>query len=203
MNINRVAHSPRSGHTSKSVNANFLLGIGLLLLTLTGCQKAVVQPEPESAEPGTTPPYTLDAGDKLRVNVYEHENLSGTFTVDDGGTISLPLIGRIRVSGMTVPEVETTVTGQLVRNHINDPRVSIDLLELRPFCVFGEVKTPGCYSYVYGMTASKAIAMAGGYTYRAKTDQLLIRRDDGKLVHGTNETRILAGDVIEVQERLF
>jgi polysaccharide export outer membrane protein len=66
----------------------------------------------------------------------------------------------------------------------------------------GEVKNPGCFSYVPGMTASEAVAMAGGYTYRAKKNQLVITRNGNKL-GGDHDTPVLWGDVIEVLERLF
>lgn len=180
----------------------------LLAMALAGCQTAAVPPTDTLADSGQNTQasphtYTLGPGDKLRVTVYEHENLSGTFAVDDAGTVSLPLVRRMVVKGMSLPQLEEAVTKQLLANHIVDPKVSIDLLELRPLCVFGEVRNPGCFSYIHGMTASKAIAMAGGYTYRAKENQLLITREDGREVAGSHTTPVFSGDVIEVPERMF
>lgn len=180
----------------------------LFAAALAGCQTAAVAPAETLADgdrnaaagPHT---YTLGPGDKVRVTVYEHENLSGTFAVDDAGTVALPLVRRMVVKGMTLPQFEAAVTKQLIANHIVEPKVSIDLLELRPLCVFGEVRNPGCFSYIHGMTASKAIAMAGGYTYRAKENRLLITREDGRQLTGTHVTPVFSGDVIEVPERLF
>ena len=67
----------------------------------------------------------------------------------------------------------------------------------------GEVRIPGCFGYIYGMIASKAIAMAGGYTYRAKKNELVITREDGRKVAGNHDTPVFSGDVIEVLERFF
>ena len=92
--------------------------------------------------------------------MYEHESLSGVFSVDDTGNISLPLIRRIAVRGLTVLELEKYVTEELVKNHIYDPKVSIELIDIHPFCVIGEVLRQGCFPYVYGLTADKAIAFA-------------------------------------------
>lgn len=149
------------------------------------------------------PVYTLGSGDELRVSVYEHEGLSGVFSVDDTGNISLPLIRRIAVRGLTVPELEKYVTEELVKNHIYDPKVSIELIDIHPFCVIGEVLRQGCFPYVYGLTADKAIAFAGGYSYRATKNKFMITREDGTMVDGTHATPIYSGDVIEVTERFF
>ena len=180
-----------------------LLTLCLFILLATGCQTTVPPADTMQTPQASRPAYTLGTGDKLRVTVYEHENLSGIFAVDDAGTIALPLVRRISVKGMTLPELEKAITRQLLDNHIVDPRVSIDLVELRPFCVLGEVRNPGCFGYVHGMTASKAIAMAGGYTYRAKINQLAITREDGSRLVGTHDTPVFSGDVIEVPERYF
>lgn len=198
----------RSNRPQTLLTATTPLLAWLLATALSGCQTAPVTPTDtlaDTAQDRQAGPhsYTLGPGDKLRVTVYEHDNLSGTFAVDDVGTVSLPLVRRITVSGMTLPELEAAVTRQLVANHIVDPKVSIDLLELRPLCVFGEVRNPGCFAYIHGMTASKAIAMAGGYTYRAKENQLLITRENGREVAGNHTTPVFSGDVIEVPERFF
>ncbi len=150
------------------------------------------------------PVYTLGSGDQLRIGVYGHESLSGIFAVDDTGNISLPLIRRITVRGYTVLELEEHVTEELVKNHIADPRVSIELISIHPFCVIGEVMRQGCFPYSYGLTADKAIAFAGGYTYRAAKNEFVITREDGTVVdNGTHSTPIYSGDVIEVSERYF
>jgi polysaccharide export outer membrane protein len=184
-------------------------GIFILLLACffmlfgTGCQTAFPDQDTQEAENLAHPPYTLGPGDKIRVTVYGHEDLSGVFAVDDAGRISLPLIRGINVKGLTLPELEQHITQELLKNDIVNPRVSTDLVELRPFCVLGEVRNPGCFSYVYGMNTSKAIARAGGYTYRANETRFLITREDGRKVTANRNTPVFSGDTVEVLERLF
>ena len=169
----------------------------------TACQQTPTDRESSQDASYDHPVYTLGPGDKIRVTVYGHDDLSGIFIVDDTGRISLPLIRGVNVKGMDLPELEQSVTKHLVRNHIVNPKVSIDLIELRRFCIFGEVRNPGCFNYVYGMIASKAIAIAGGYSYRARKNKLSITREDGGLVVGGHDTLIFGGDIIEVSERFF
>lgn len=175
----------------------------LFIAVGTGCQGTSSLRESLESPGSGHPPYTLGPNDKIRITVYEHEDLSGSFTVDDAGKISLPLIGRITAKGLTLPEVEQTVIKHLSSNQILNPKVSIDVIELRPFCVLGEVNNPGCFSYVYRMSANKAIATAGGYTYRAKKNEFLITREDGQKIKGDQNTPIFGGDMLEVFERFY
>jgi len=182
--------------------------IGSLLLCFlfalgAGCQSRF--PERASLEQSRVghPEYTLGPGDKVKITVYTHTDLSGSFSVDSTGRLSLPLIRGIDAKGLTLLELEQTIRKRLLANYIADPKVSADLLELRPYCVFGEVNNPGCYSYIYGMSAAKAIAQAGGYTYRAKVNEFVVTRDNGRKVAGNHDAPILPGDVIEVFERFF
>ena len=178
----------------------------ILLLPLTiaaGCQTAPPNAGPAEPQQQESRVYTLGPGDKIRVTVYEHENLSGNFTVDDSGRLSLPLLGGIEVKGMTLPELEKTITKRLLENEILNPKVSAGLLEFGPFCILGEVRNPGCFSYVHGLTASRAIALAGGYTYRAVKNKFVITRQDGRKVTGNEDTPVYRGDLVEVKERFF
>jgi len=180
------------------------LALFLALIAVIGCQGTFPDQESLGRARSDHPEYTLGPGDSIRVTVYEHEDLSGTFTVDDGGRISLPLVRGINVRSLTLPELEETIIQNLMRHQIIDPKVSIDFVGgLRPFCILGEVRNPGCFNYVHGMIASKAIATAGGYTYRALKNKLLITREDGRKVTGDHDTPIFVGDMIEVFERLF
>ena len=148
-------------------------------------------------------PYFLGPGDKVRITVYRDEDLSGTYGVDSSGRISLPLVGGVVAQGLTIPELERTIADRLSRDYLKDPSVSIDLAASRPFCVFGQVNKPGCFEYFSGMRGAGAIATAGGYTYRAKENKLLITGEDGKKLIGDHDTPILPGDTIEIAERYF
>ena len=150
--------------------------------------------------------YRLGPGDLLRVVVFGHEDLSGEFEVKGSGHVSLPLIREVKAQGLTLRQFEQAVTDVLKPDFLINPRVSVDVLNYRPFYIIGEVKRPGSYPYVNGMTVVNAIALAGGYTYRAKEKEVLITRarDAGrKQEPADHETRVLPGDVIEVPERFW
>lgn len=150
--------------------------------------------------------YRLGPGDEIRVMVYGHTDLSGEFEVDGMGRVSLPLIREVNAEGLTPRELEQAITDKLKPDFLKNPKVSVDVLNYRPFYIFGEVKKPGSYAYVNGMTVVNAIALAGGYTYRAKENNVLIIRAkdvDREKNSADHDTIVLPGDVIEVPERFF
>jgi polysaccharide biosynthesis/export protein VpsN len=149
--------------------------------------------------------YTLGTGDLLRVTVFGHADLSGEFEVDSTGRITLPLIGNLVVVNRTLDYVEELVVAALKPDYLKNPQVSVEILSYRPFYIIGEVANPGSYAYVGGMRVINAVAMAGGFTYRAKEDDLLITRakGDGRQERAGQETPVFPGDVIEVPERFF
>jgi protein involved in polysaccharide export with SLBB domain len=150
--------------------------------------------------------YTLGAGDKLRITVYNETDLSGEFEVNGEGYVSVPLLGQIKVLGQTTNEVQTLLTQKYGKDYLVNPSVSIEVTNYRPFFIIGEVNRPGGYPYVNGMTIINAVALAGGYTPRANHDRI-------KVKHGSDTTAqqqevkedsaVLPGDVIEVPERFF
>ncbi|WP_417796298.1 polysaccharide biosynthesis/export family protein [Terasakiella pusilla] len=152
------------------------------------------------------PVYTLDSGDKIKVTVFEEKDLSDTFEVSSEGDISMPLIGNVYVKGKTLKEVKESITNKFLDGFLKNPRVGIEVLNYRPFYILGEVNEPGSYPYVNGMTALNAIALGGGFTYRAdKEDLILIRANDPeqKKISITPDTKVFPGDVVRVEERLF
>ena len=120
--------------------------------------------------------YRLGSGDRIKVTVYGHDDLSGEFELDSEGKVAMPLIQDVQAGGLTVAELEHAVTDKLSPDFLKHPRVSIEVLNYRPFYILGEVREPGSYPYVNGMTLIKAVAMAGGYTYRARTSKVTITR---------------------------
>jgi polysaccharide export outer membrane protein len=149
--------------------------------------------------------YSLGTGDQLRVTVFGHEDLSGDFEVDSSGRITLPLVGDLLVVNRTLDNVEQLIVSALKPDYLKNPQVSVEIISYRPFYIIGEIANPGSYPYVGGMRVIIAVAMAGGFTYRAKEDDMLITRakGDGKQERGGQETSVLPGDVIEVPERFF
>jgi len=149
--------------------------------------------------------YRLGTGDRLRITVFGEEDLSGEFEVDDTGSIALPLVGEVTAAKKTPRELERDVAAALADGYLVSPRVSIEVLNYRPFFILGEVKDPGKYPYVNGMTVLNAVAVAGGYTYRARKDQMVVVRggENGQEIQAQESTPVLPGDIIRVPERLF
>jgi len=149
--------------------------------------------------------YSLGTGDVLRVTVFGQEDLSGEFEVDSAGRISLPLVGDLLVVNRSLDHVEQLVVAALEPDYLKNPQVSVEIINYRPFYIIGEVANPGSYPYVGGMRVINAVAMAGGFTYRAKEQDLLITRakGNGQQERAGQETPVFPGDVIEVSERFF
>lgn len=150
--------------------------------------------------------YRLGAGDRIRVTVFGHEDQSGEFIVSETGTVALPLAGTLAFGGLGIDEAERAVVRALKPDYLLDPRVSIEVVEYRPFYIIGEVNEPGAYAYVAGMTVNEAVALAGGFTYRARKSQVTVIRasDPGRAERSIPATDpVLPGDVVKVLERLF
>ncbi len=150
--------------------------------------------------------YRLGSGDKLRIIVFGEEDLSGEFLVDGSGMVSMPLIGEVDAKGQTVREFQRKVEVALQDGYLNDPRVSAEVANFRPFYILGEVNKPGTYPYSDGLTVMNAVAVAEGFSYRANQRVIYIRRD-GEMAEVqyplTSTTMVRPGDTIRVAERLF
>ena len=150
--------------------------------------------------------YVLGQGDRIRITVFGHENLTGEFLLSETGTVSLPLVGVLDFNGTTLKAAQDIVANALKPDYLVNPKVSVEVLEYRPFYIIGEVNNPGTYPYVHGMTVIEAVAIGGGFTYRARKKRMLVIRED-------DETRteqeispndeVLPGDLIRIAERFF
>jgi len=150
--------------------------------------------------------YTLGAGDKVRVIVFGETDLGGEFVVDDAGFLRLPLIGQLSAAGRTLRELENDIAAKLGAQYLKDPRVSVEVLNYRPFYILGEVNKPGEYPYVANMNVLNAVAVAGGYTYRANESSVYIKRKDSKeeaKFPADDTTKLMPGDIVRVSERWF
>jgi polysaccharide export outer membrane protein len=150
--------------------------------------------------------YRLDAGDRLRVVVYGQEGLTNSYAIDAGGSITMPLIGAVRARGLTPAALAGSITARLRNGFIREPSVAVEIEAYRPFFILGEVAAPGQYPYVPNMSVEAAVAIAGGFSPRA-------RRDEVMLSHTTEQgivraavplgTPIDPGDTIQIGERWF
>ena len=156
--------------------------------------------------------YRLGAGDQVRILVFGEDQLSGEYRVNDTGRIALPLIGAVRAAGASTTELESTVAGGLKRaGMLRDPSVAVEVIAYRPIFVLGEVNKPGQYPYQPGMTVVTAVAVAGGFTYRAVDDYAAVVRTfdpgtpQGRAIEGKayRQTFVQPGDVITIFERRF
>jgi len=151
-------------------------------------------------------PYRLGTGDKIRLTVYNEATLSGEFSLNDQGAVTLPLIGPVVLIGKTIAESEAMITERYGKDYLVNPRVNVEVLSYRPFFILGEVRSPGSYAYVNGMTVVNAVALAGGYTPRSNRDRIVVKRasDPDKGEQRVEEdSAVLPGDVIRVPERFF
>lgn len=173
----------------------------LCLPALAGAEPLAVSPDRDIADA-----YTLGAGDRVKVTVFGESDLSGTFEVSSTAIISMPLIGEVEAGGRTVRELESQITQKLLDGYLKDPQVGAEVVNYRPFYIIGEVRQPGSYAYVNGMTVLNAVALGGGFTHRARESKVWLTRGGDQvkkevMVEAT--TPIMPGDVIRVAERFF
>lgn len=187
--------------------ASALVSATLMTAMLAGCAVNRYAPLPVSEIGKARAPYRLDAGDKLRVTVYREPELSGEFTVNSAGAVALPLMGEVPVKGLTSSEVEAELTRRFASGGLlRDPRISVDIYDYRTFAILGEVQRPGVFPAKDGVTLTDAVAMAGGYTYRANERSLLIRRGNQGPYYSVDvnaDVRVEPGDAIKVEEVHF
>lgn len=151
--------------------------------------------------------YSLGPGDQVRIITFGEDNLTGEFRVNDSGNIALPLVGAVHAAGLTSGRLEQAVAAALqAAKLVQHPSVAVEVIAYRPIYVLGEVNKPGQYPYQPGMTVVAAVAVAGGFTYRAIDDYAaVVRTAGGKEIEGkaTRQSSIQPGDVITIFERRF
>ncbi len=171
---------------------------------MAGCAPgADLQPLSDYA-PGA---YRLGGGDQIRVITFGSDQLSGQFRVDDQGQVAMPLVGNITAGGLSSTDFAAKLSDTLrEEKFLKDPSVSVEVLAYRPIFVLGEVTKPGQYAYSPGMTMLTAVAVAGGFTYRAVQGYASdVRTSGGPAREGkiTPRTFLAPGDVVKIYERHF
>jgi polysaccharide biosynthesis/export protein len=148
--------------------------------------------------------YRLDAGDKLRVVVYGQEGLTNSYAIDAGGSIAMPLIGAVPARGRTPAGLAALIAAKLRNGYIREPSVAVEIESYRPFFILGEVAAPGQYPYVPNMSVESAVAIAGGFSPRARRDAVTLTHTDGsgsiRIVVPLG-TAVNPGDTVLVGER--
>ena len=172
-------------------------------LCLLGPRAAAAAPDVTTSQ---SVDYRLGSGDKIRVITFGEESLTGEFVVSGSGKVALPLVGEVQAAGLTAPQFQEVVQSALRNGYLKDPKVSVEVLNYRPFYILGEVQKPGEYPYTNGLTVLNAVATANGFTYRANQKKVFIKRAGESAQHETSltsSTPVAPGDTIRLPERFF
>jgi protein involved in polysaccharide export with SLBB domain len=151
--------------------------------------------------------YRLASGDVISISVVGEDDLKREkVRLNDAGTIQFPVVGEIRIKGMTIGEVEQWITSSLKGRYLVNPKVVVNIDEYRPFFINGEVLKPGGYPYVPGLTVLKAVTLAGGFKDRASRSRIFVVRDcdSNRARHKVDmDTAIYPGDLLTIEESFF
>lgn len=155
----------------------------------------------------STGDYRIGSGEKLLITVFGQPELTREYQIDGAGRLAFPLVGTVKAAGMTPAALESILVDKLEPDYVREANVTVEVMSFRPFYIVGEVRQPGSYQFVPGMTVLNAVALGGGYTYRARENAFLLRRPagDGTVNHlwANADTPILPGDIVTVRERYF
>ena len=172
----------------------------------------------KSAGESAVAAYSVQAGDKLNIQVYRDKDLSGAFTVDDSGSINYPLLGSVSVKGLTTEQVRQTLTERLAKDYVVDPQVQVDFEKSlnKSVMVLGQVSKPGNYDYTPDLTVLRLVLVAGGFTAVADLGKVKIIRTEKEGTKTTirvnvkritdgkdDDVKVESGDLVVVPESLF
>lgn len=211
MGTDRIAGPSGAGRWVAAAHCLLGLLLALAVASCDGARSASGRGTEMTAHRDSTGPdldvYRLGPGDKVKVSVFGHPEESGEFVVDNEGMLPYSPIGQIKAQGLTVAEVQEELRVQLDRTLLVNPRVSTEVVNYRPFYIYGEVQRGGSYPYVSGLTVRRAIAIAGGFTRRARQEPVIVLREGrdqaASRLEAELDVPVFPGDVIEVERRLF
>ncbi len=185
-----------------------LLSGGLLFMAAT------------KAAPAQEANYVLAPNDLVSVTVFQEDDLATKVRVGNDGTISVPLIGSVRVGGKSVDEAAQMIRTRLAKGYLVNPQVNVGVVEFakRLVTVLGQVTKGGTFEFPNQgpLSLLQAIGLAGGYSKTANPGKIIVkRRTNGKevvmLVNGKELAgkkdaapfEVLPGDTITVAESIF
>jgi polysaccharide export outer membrane protein len=176
----------------------------LFAVSLAGCSSAGsnLPPLPQGTSGSSDTGYRLAPNDKLKITVFGAEDMSGDFAVNDAGNVAMPLIGDIKAAGLTPPQLARAIERRLKDGYMKDPKVSVQANAYRPIYIFGEVTKPGEYPYSSNMSVLNAVALGGGYSYRANQNYVVVSRG-GHEYKADVTARLQPDDIVRVPERFF
>ncbi|MFZ5802849.1 MAG: polysaccharide biosynthesis/export family protein [Candidatus Omnitrophota bacterium] len=203
-----------------------ICGVVFILLGLTGIPTAAWAEEAESLssypaqilqEAGRDDSaYVIGPENFVLIRILGETDTQQTFRVDESGTITHPLVGRIKIAGKTVAEAEHLMEEALKGGYILNPNVTLLVLEHSRFSILGEVRNPGHYEILGQLRLVEAISMAGGFTpvanekkvkiiRKTETGEIKMEENVEEIMRGGKEDHVFiqAGDVINVSKSFF
>ena len=177
--------------------------VPILLLSVNPLQAQDIGDLPESSLDST---YALGPADQLKISIFNQDDLSGNYVLDGNGRFSMPLIGTVEAAGLSPSELEALLISKLKPDYLVNPRIFIQVVNYRPYYLIGESLGTGAFPYVAGMTYLTAIAIAGGFSYRAKKEFVYVIRGDDpdrEEIKLDIDEKVQPGDIIRVAERIF
>jgi polysaccharide biosynthesis/export protein len=148
-------------------------------------------------------PYVLGPSDQLVIDVFGIDELSKTVTVDLTGQIAMPLVGSLKVSGMTTDELTAMLATRLRQAHVRDPKITVNIATAasQVITVDGSVTTPGIYPLVGRMSLMRAIARASGTSEFARENYVVVFRNvEGKRYAALYDLRAIRQGIYEDPE---
>jgi len=155
-------------------NALIIFALGFVLV-------APVALSGQQEEPSFVKEYRIGPKDLLEITVFELPELNQTVRVSEDGTITLPLLGAVKIDGLTKDELEQRISSLLEEKYLKNPRVSVFIREYQSklVAVIGAVENPGMYELIGRFTLLQMISKAGGFKESA-SDEIFVLRDGEK-----------------------
>jgi polysaccharide export outer membrane protein len=149
---------------------------------------------------GQAADYVVGPQDVLTITVWDQPDMSGKYSVETDGTLAFPMIGRVKVGGMKIRDVEGEIKKRLADGYFKNPQLSVAIEQYRSQRIFivGEVRNPGAFPLTGDMTLIEALAHAGSITADASHEAVVVRPRDravsGPSLPGQND----AAEVLRV-----
>ena len=148
--------------------------------------------------------YRFGPGDTIKISVYLETDLYFEGQISQQGNIDFPLLGSLKLQGLTQLEAKNKLESLLKDGYLVSPNVSVRIVSYRPFFIYGEVRKPGSYPYQPNITLEQAIVLAGGLKDRASREQWTIQRGEkSNIFKASADTIVNPGDVIKVEKSFF
>jgi|TARA_B110000037_G_scaffold191028_1_gene224310 polysaccharide export outer membrane protein len=165
--------------------------------------------------------YVLKVSDVIELDVYQERDLNKSVRIEGDGTVSLALVGKVKLAGMTVGEGKSLITDLYNRDYLVDPQISLLVVSFSPkvLHILGSVRSPGVVNIPpdRDLTLTEALSMVGGVTRMGNPRAIKIKRVDqdgrtrqmevnfSKVVQDPDVTDLVLneGDTIWVPERII